>query len=100
MRCKACPNPLRILRKMSSERLTFGNRVEELCNNFESYLFNLIGLIHLLAPSVYFHSRTLERLKTIGLSKALEDTYFFEYLYATLTSWGMHRMGPKGAKLV
>lgn len=94
------PQSIENFKKMSSERLTFGNRVEELCNNFESYLFEFDRVDPFTGPSVYFHSRTLERLKTIGLSKALEDTYFFEYLYATLTSWGMHRMGPKGAKLV
>ena len=28
------------------------------------------------------------------------DEAFVETVYATLTSWGMHRMGPGGAKLV
>jgi hypothetical protein len=31
---------------------------------------------------------------------AIDDDSFLELLYATLASWGMHRMGPGGAKLV
>jgi hypothetical protein len=30
---------------------------------------------------------------------ALNDDSFFEYLYATLASWGLHRMGPGNTKL-
>jgi len=76
------------------------HRVKELCDNFEFYLRRFDKLNPFTGPSVYFHLRTLERLNSLGVSKALEDELFFEYLYATLTSWGMHRMGPKGAKLV
>ena len=86
--------------KTSGERLRVEDRVEELCQNFDSYLLDFDRVDPFTGPSVYFHLRTLERLKTVGLSKALDDNLFFEYLYATLASWGMHRMGPKGAKLV
>ncbi len=53
-------------------------------------------------PSVYFHKRTLQRLDQVGLEAVLasDEVEFFELLYATLASWGMHRMGPGGAKLV
>jgi hypothetical protein len=30
---------------------------------------------------------------------ALGDDAFFDYLYATLASWGLHRMGPGNTKL-
>ena len=76
------------------------HRIKELCNNFEFYLRRFDELNPFTGPSVYFHLKTLGRLNSLGLSKALEDRLFFEYLYATLASWGMHRMGPKGAKLV
>ncbi|MGB9854675.1 MAG: hypothetical protein ACPLRY_07740 [Candidatus Bathyarchaeales archaeon] len=94
--------PIRIeeLKKLSAKRLTVEDRVEELCNNFESYLVEFDRANPFTGPSIYFHLKTLERLRTIGTLKALEDTLFFEYLYATLASWGMHRMGPQGAKLV
>ena len=85
---------------MSAKRLTLEDRVEELCNNFDSYLVEFDWVSPFTGPSIYFHLKTLERSRSIGTSNALEDTCFFEYLYATLASWGMHRMGPKGAKLV
>lgn len=51
-------------------------------------------------PSLYFHKKTLSRLDQLGLpSKALDDDLFFDYLYAALTAWGLHRMGERGAKL-
>ena len=86
--------------KISVERLTVEDRVEELCQNFGKYLGEFDRIDPFTGPSVYFHVRTLERLKAIGASKALDDVLFYEYLYATLASWGMHRMGPKGAKMV
>jgi hypothetical protein len=30
---------------------------------------------------------------------ALGDNAYFDYLYATLASWGLHRMGPGNTKL-
>lgn len=51
-------------------------------------------------PSIYFHDRTLERLRSFGSpSKALLDDGFIESLYAVLTAWGMHRMGSRGARM-
>ena len=44
-------------------------------------------------PSVYFHLRSLQAAKTQDFER------FAEYVYATLASWGMHRMGPSGAKM-
>lgn len=94
--------PIRIeeLKRLPAKRLTVEDRVEELCNNFESYLVEFDRVSPFTGPSIYFHLKTLERSRFIGTSKALGDTCFFEYLYATLASWGMHRMGPMGAKLV
>jgi hypothetical protein len=94
--------PIRIeeLKKLSTKRLTVEDRVDELCNNFESYLVEFDRVSPFTGPSIYFHLKTLERLRSEGTLKALEDSCYFEYLYATLASWGMHRMGPKGAKLV
>jgi hypothetical protein len=44
-------------------------------------------------PSLYFHRRTLEAHHTVDF-----DLYL-EYIYATLASWGMHRMGKGGSKM-
>jgi hypothetical protein len=35
-----------------------------------------------------------------NLLQSATDQALVEAVYATLTSWGMHRIGPKGAKLV
>jgi hypothetical protein len=35
-----------------------------------------------------------------SVSTLLEDGDFFDALYATLTAWGMHRMGPGNTKLL
>lgn len=51
-------------------------------------------------PSVYFHVKTLTVLQAHNSPvDALNDELFFDYLYATLASWGLHRMGPGKAKL-
>jgi hypothetical protein len=51
-------------------------------------------------PSVYFHVKALAALQSHDTAvDALSDGCFFDYLYATLASWGLHRMGPGKAKL-
>jgi hypothetical protein len=51
-------------------------------------------------PSMYFHLKTVEkRNKHDTAVDALGDDSFFHDLYATLTSWGMHRMGDTDTKL-
>ncbi len=76
------------------------SRVNRLCDNFDYYLKEFDETARLTGPSVYFHIRTLNTLERLGVRAALEDLNFLEYLYATLTSWGLHKMGPIGAKLV
>ena len=76
-------------------------RISSLCSSFDSYLdyFDKENLFS--GPSLYFHLRTIEKLKNHkSLVEAIDDDIFLECLYATLTSWGLHRMGPGGAKLV
>jgi hypothetical protein len=51
-------------------------------------------------PSVYFHVKALSALRSHRSAvDALADDAFFDYLYATLASWGLHRMGPGYTKL-
>ena len=45
-------------------------------------------------PCVYFHNACLREASAAFLSER-----HIELLYATLTAWGMHRMGPGKAKL-
>jgi hypothetical protein len=44
-------------------------------------------------PSLYFHLRALETRESADFSLHVE------YVYATLASWGMHRMGKRGSKM-
>jgi len=44
-------------------------------------------------PSLYFHRRSIQTRHSDDFIRHLE------YIYATLTSWGMHRMGRGGAKM-
>lgn len=46
-------------------------------------------------PSIYFHNRALEEKN----KNFLNDTHI-ENIYATLASWGMHRMGDTTTKMV
>jgi len=76
-------------------------RVTELIEDFDgcSDAFEQANLF--TGPSAYFHSKTLALLRQHkSAGDALLDRAFLESLYATLTAWGMHRMGPGGAKLV
>lgn len=76
-------------------------RVNSLCSDFSYYVDEFDSSNLFTGPSLYFHSRTLDRLRKCGaLATAFEDNLFFEYLYATLTAWGLHRMGASAAKLV
>lgn len=50
-------------------------------------------------PSLYFHYRCGSLFHHLPVEVKLRDDRFFEYVYATLVSWGMHRMGKTSTKL-
>ncbi len=80
------------------ERMT--ERVTKLADNFGTYLDHFDGLVKFTGPSVYFHDKTLAIRQKCGTAKeTLRSDEFFDYLYATLTAWGMHRMGQGNTKL-
>jgi hypothetical protein len=39
-------------------------------------------------------------MTTLEAARAQDFERFAEYLYAVLASWGMHRMGPGGSRMV
>lgn len=49
-------------------------------------------------PSIYFHQKAIEYARTRNRIEFLSEKHL-EYIYATLASWGMHRMGDAGAKM-
>lgn len=76
-------------------------RVAELVHGFSTYCDRFDEAHLFTGPSLYFHYKTLARRQTHAvIANVLRDDIFFESLYATLTSWGMHRMGDTKAKLV
>jgi hypothetical protein len=51
-------------------------------------------------PSLYFHQRAIERRRVhASVNELMADQRFFEYVYAVLPAWGMHRMGKQAAKV-
>jgi hypothetical protein len=76
-------------------------RGQDLAANFAHYLSEFERRSVFGGPSVHFHVRAIERRLTHdNVRSAIADDELLELIYAMLTSWGMHRMGPKGAKLV
>lgn len=79
-----------------------------MCFNFENNKRLLIGNATELhkkvresmdefgGPSLYFHLKALEWRKN---EKEYLSERHIEYIYAMLTSWGMHRMGTRNAQL-
>jgi hypothetical protein len=81
--------------------LRMQRRVEDLVHDFSACCDRFDEAHLFTGPSLYFHNKTLaRRQKYAVIADVLRDEDFFESLYATLTSWGMHRMGDTKAKLV
>ena len=69
--------------------------IVELKNNVEKYYKKAQSVAESFGgPSIYFHEKALECIDKEFLSEK-----HLEYIYATLASWGMHRMGKMGAKM-
>jgi hypothetical protein len=85
---------------LASTLVRMDRQVEALVQGFEHYVQVFDASRRFGGPSIYFHDRTLERLRSFGSpAEALLDDEFVESLYAVLTAWGMHRMGSRGARM-
>jgi hypothetical protein len=84
---------------------TLGNRKQREINDYRHQIAELIGNLDSLhnwfyaeevftGPSLYFHRKAIETRNIPDNERHLE------YVYATLVSWGMHRMGSGGSKMV
>lgn len=88
----------------SSPRSRTVRRMEERCDRlisgFDEYIREFELADPFTGPSLHFHLRTIGVLRQHAVaSHALSDAEWCELLYATLTSWGMHRMGKTWTKL-
>ena len=69
---------------------------QKLKSEYYRYLPDLVTLQRDFGgPSVYFHQQTL-----IECNQSFLSNRHIEMIYATLTSWGMHRMGETKTKMV
>lgn len=68
--------------------------VANLAKNIQNIVHKNVGA-YFGAPSVYFH---LEAIRLCRSNQFLSDEHI-KMIYAGLCAWGMHRMGPTGAKL-
>lgn len=68
-------------------------KVRDILANSEKYHEAYYKAETFRGPSLYFHQRALETRQLPGSLTHLE------YVYATLASWGMHRMGKGGSKM-
>ena len=75
-------------------------RIKELIDSFEEYTSSFKREDPFSGPSEYFYIKLIKEQRNIDYN-SLFNREFIELLYATLASWGMHRMGPKekGAKM-
>lgn len=71
----------------------FDDRVADILVNAERYHAAYYAAEIFRGPSLYFHRRSLETR-----SDPISQTHL-ECIYATLASWGMHRMGRGGSKM-
>gem|GEM_PF-3367234 len=75
-------------------------RRKRLVDGFDGYIRRFETAKPFTGPSLHFHLRTIGVLgKHQRPCDALDDNEWLELLYATLTSWGMHRMGRTWTKL-
>lgn len=71
----------------------YSDKINDLLINSQTYHDAFYAADTFRGPSLYFHRRALESANGNSFSM------FLEYIYAALTSWGMHRMGKGGSKM-
>jgi len=69
-------------------------KVADILENAERYHRQFYSEKTFGGPSLHFHLRALGRLGKTG------PTQRAEFIYAVLSSWGMHRMGKGGSKML
>lgn len=73
--------------------MTYQNKVRDILANAEKYHQAYYKAETFRGPSLYFHQRAIET------RQSPTSLIHLEYVYATLSAWGMHRMGKGGSKM-
>ena len=71
----------------------YRDSVMDILQNADSYHRAYYQAEIFSGPSLYFHRRALQTRQSASA------VIHLEYVYATLASWGMHRMGKRGSKM-
>lgn len=69
------------------------DKIADIVSNHQLYFQHFKESKRFSGPSLYFH------LKAVQLANPVINEQQIKFIYATLASWGMHRMGPNGAKM-
>ena len=72
----------------------YGRCVDDILQNYRDYYGAFAEAATFSGPSLYFHN------KALSLRDGSDTERFLESIYSVLVSWGMHRMGSRGAKMV
>ena len=72
----------------------YRDKVTEILTNAEKYHLAYYEADTFRGPSLYFHQRAIQT------HQSGDFLVHVELVYATLASWGMHRMGRGGSKMV
>ena len=87
-------------RRNGTQNRAIEDRLRGLIENFDRYLNHFVKNIKFSGPSVYFHKKVIQKIrKTEQYEKLFSDDIYFDYLYATIVSWGMNTMGKNGPKM-
>lgn len=73
--------------------MKYKDKIKDILDNAQKYHQAYYQANTFRGPSLYFHLRALETRESEEITKHLE------YVYATLSAWGMHRMGTGGSKM-
>lgn len=88
------------LRPRMSRTARSRSNIEALIGDFSGHLSRFERSNAFSGPSLYFHAKAIaRRLEYSRVDDLLADDLFFEYVYAVLPAWGMHRMGTQAAKV-
>jgi hypothetical protein len=78
----------------AGKKTNYNEKIREILSNADKYHGAYYNAETFRGPSLYFHERALATRNDPASLTHLE------YVYATLASWGMHRMGKGGSKML
>lgn len=71
----------------------FSDQIEDILSNASTYHDVYYKSETFSGPSLYFHRKCIESINSANWER------YLEYIFATLSAWGMHRMGKGGSKM-